>query len=208
MTYLGGLLPGMDPARSAVIDIGGGSTEIISAGGGRSVDMGSVRFTERYLPSDPVRDEEFWACQKAVDDGLEGLAEWRKSAPKDLQLVAVAGTATTLGAWFLGLERFDAARLDGLVLSRGDLHRLVEELKWRTVAERAALPGVARETQHFQRQHRKHADDPNCFVLMNTDSKDRLVYMARKPIKKGEEITFHYYGLPGTKSEMWFKKKE
>lgn len=53
-----------------------------------------------------------------------------------------------------------------------------------------------------------HADDPNCFVLMNTDSKDRLVYMARKPIKKGEEITFHYYGLPGTKSEMWFKKKE
>jgi SET domain-containing protein len=48
----------------------------------------------------------------------------------------------------------------------------------------------------------------NCFVLMNTDSKDRLVYMARKPIKKGEEITFHYYGLPGTKSEMWFKKKE
>jgi exopolyphosphatase/guanosine-5'-triphosphate,3'-diphosphate pyrophosphatase len=40
------------------------------------------------------------------------------------------------------LERFEAARIDGLVLTRGDLHRQVEELKWRSHAERQALPGV------------------------------------------------------------------
>src|SRR5690606_6099425 len=44
--FIGGLLPGMDPARSAVIDIGGGSTEFRSLRGGVSLQMGSVRFTE------------------------------------------------------------------------------------------------------------------------------------------------------------------
>lgn len=62
--------------------------------------------------------------------------------PTDLRLCAVAGTATTLAAWFLGLEKFDASRIDGLVLSRGDLHRQVEDLKWRTLAERMELPGM------------------------------------------------------------------
>ena len=47
-TFLGGLLPGMDPSLSAVLDIGGGSTELMSTRGGLSVDMGSVRFTERF----------------------------------------------------------------------------------------------------------------------------------------------------------------
>ena len=49
VTFLGGLLPGMNPEDCAVIDIGGGSTEIISGQGGQSVDAGCVRFTERYL---------------------------------------------------------------------------------------------------------------------------------------------------------------
>ncbi len=143
-THLGGLLPGMDPLTTAVIDIGGGSTEFRLASGGMSVDMGSVRYTERYLPGDPVTDDEFWRAQAAVDSAIlgSGLPAWRKSAPSGLELCAVAGTATTLAAWFLGLERFDARKIDGLVLSRGDLHRQVEELKWRTHAERQELPGV------------------------------------------------------------------
>jgi exopolyphosphatase/guanosine-5'-triphosphate,3'-diphosphate pyrophosphatase len=134
----------MDPSTTAVIDIGGGSTELRLASGGMSVDMGSVRYTERYLPSDPVTDDEFWKAQEAIDSAIlgSGLPAWRKSAPAGVELCAVAGTATTLAAWFLGLERFDAAKIDGLVLSRGDLHRQVEELKWRSTAERQALPGV------------------------------------------------------------------
>ncbi|MCM2323400.1 MAG: Ppx/GppA family phosphatase [Oligoflexia bacterium] len=142
LTFLGGLLPGMDPRSSAVIDIGGGSTEFIGAHGGQSVDVGSVRFTERHLKSDPVTDEEFWACQQAIDEKLEPLRTWRKAAGAPLELVAVAGTATTLAAWQLGLAAFDARKIDEVVLTRGDVHRLVEELKWRTVAERRALTGI------------------------------------------------------------------
>ena len=143
-THLGGVLEGMNPATTAVIDIGGGSTELKTASGGRSVDMGSVRFTERYLKSDPVTDEEFWRCQEAVDAAIHesGLLGWRRSIARETRLCAVAGTATTLAAWFLELQKFDASRIDGLTLSRGDIHRQVEDLKWRTVAERRAQPGI------------------------------------------------------------------
>ncbi|MGZ3689570.1 MAG: Ppx/GppA phosphatase family protein, partial [Bdellovibrionota bacterium] len=141
-TFLGALLPGMDPQKTAVIDIGGGSTEIISRHGGKSVDMGSVRFTERYLKSDPVTDGEFWKCQDAIDLALREFSAWRERAPKDLTLLAVAGTATSLAAWQLGLTQFDAGKIDECTLTRGDLHRMVEELKWRSVAERRAIPGM------------------------------------------------------------------
>ncbi|NDD90904.1 hypothetical protein EBZ37_02300 [bacterium] len=143
-THLGGLLEGMAPQYTTVIDIGGGSTEFKTASGGMSVDLGSVRYTERYLKSNPVTDEEFWSCQEAVDQVIlsSGLRAWRDSLTGDIRLCAVAGTATTLAAWFLGLEKFDAARIDGLKLSRGDIHRQVEELKWRSVQERCSLPGI------------------------------------------------------------------
>lgn len=141
-TFLGGLLPGMDPARSAVIDIGGGSTEYMASLGGQSLDIGSVRFTERFLKSDPVSDDEFWAAQEAMDSLIAQLEPWRASLSREVELVAVAGTATTLAAWHLGLEKFDAQAIDQVTLTRGDVHRMVEELKWRTVKERCELPGM------------------------------------------------------------------
>jgi exopolyphosphatase/guanosine-5'-triphosphate,3'-diphosphate pyrophosphatase len=142
LTFQGALLPDLKPETSAVIDIGGGSTELIAKSGGQSVDIGSVRFTERFLKSDPVQDGEFWACQDAVDSNLETLKAWRKGLPQGTELVAVAGTATTLGAWYLGMTKFNPSELNSLTLTRGDIHRLVEELKWRTVEERCKLPGL------------------------------------------------------------------
>lgn len=142
LTFLGGILSDTPAETSSVIDIGGGSTEIISSAGGLSIDVGAVRFTERYLKSDPVTDEEFWACQSAVDAALEPAIAWRKQTQNVSELIAVAGTATTLAAWFLSLDVFNAAKIDGLELSRGDLHRMVEELKWRSVQERMELPGI------------------------------------------------------------------
>jgi exopolyphosphatase/guanosine-5'-triphosphate,3'-diphosphate pyrophosphatase len=142
LTFQGALLPDLKPEASAVIDIGGGSTEIIASSGGQSVDLGSVRFTERFLKSDPVKDIEFWACQDAIDEHLELLKPWRKGLPAGTELVAVAGTATTLGAWYMEMPQFDSKALNTLVLTRGDIHRLVEELKWRTIEERCQLPGL------------------------------------------------------------------
>lgn len=142
LTFLGALLPGMKPETSAIIDIGGGSTELIASTGGQSVDIGAVRYTERFLKSDPVTDAEFWACQDAIDRELEVLKPWRKSLRADTELVGVAGTVTSLAAWHLGLARFDATAINQVTLTRGDIHRLVEELKWRTIEERCRLPGL------------------------------------------------------------------
>lgn len=147
-TFLGGLLPGMNPQGSAVVDIGGGSTEFMSYSQkkghlhGQSLDIGCVRFTERYLRSNPVTDDQFWSCQAAIDQALEPMKAWRAQLASQTQLIAVAGTATTLAAWHLELKKFDASRVDQVELTRGDVHRMVEELKWRTTEERQALPGL------------------------------------------------------------------
>jgi len=140
--FLGGLLPDMDPLRSAVIDIGGGSTEFRTANRGVSLQIGSVRFTERYLKSNPVTDEEFWAARAAIDESLSGASTWRATVPTELDWVGVAGTVVTLAQWHLGLSEFSPKALDGAELTRGDVHRLVEELKWRTIEERKSLSGI------------------------------------------------------------------
>lgn len=142
-SFQGGLLPGLHPGQCALIDIGGGSTEFMSLRhGGKSLDVGSVRFTERFFRFDPVTDPEFWACQEAIDSQMRSLLPWRNSLPEGIQLVAVAGTATWLALWHLGLQKFEAAKIDHTIMTRGDLHRLSEELKWRSIQERLLIPGM------------------------------------------------------------------
>lgn len=141
-SFRGGLLPGLAAEKAVVVDIGGGSTEFQGARDGVSLQMGSVRFTERYLKSDPVTDEEFWACQDAIDAELAKALAWRATVPADAELIGVAGTIVSLAQWLREEEAFDAAKIDGTVLTRGDAHRMAEELKYRRIAERATLPGI------------------------------------------------------------------
>ena len=142
LSFMGSLLSGMDPSNHAVVDIGGGSTEFVTAKEDRSVDLGSVRFTERYLKSDPVTDEEYMICLDKIDNKLEELMGWRSSIPADMQMLAVAGTATTLASWYLRLKEFDAKRVEEVQLTKDDLHRMVEDLKSMTVAERREQVGI------------------------------------------------------------------
>lgn len=140
--FLGGLLPGMSAEKSAVIDIGGGSTEFKSKSEGMSFQMGSVRFTERFLKTNPVTDPEFWACRAEIDKILEGAKKWRESIAPDTQLVGVAGTVVNLASIHLGLKEFNPDILNVCELHRGDVHRIVEELKFRTHEERRVMPGL------------------------------------------------------------------
>lgn len=148
LTFQGVLQPEVDPQNICVIDIGGGSTELIFSDQDQmSLDMGSVRFTERFLISDPVTDEEFWACQQAIDHSILQWAPIKSKRLKienaaNMKLIAVAGTATTLAQWFIGQTEFQANRIDETQVNIGDVHRMVEELKWRTIEQRTQLPGV------------------------------------------------------------------
>ncbi len=142
LSFMGSLLPDMEASNHAVVDIGGGSTEFVTVYDGRSINLGSVRFTERYLKSDPVSDEEFNICLNEIDNKLEELVDWRNTTSSNMQMLAVAGTATTLASWHLRLREFDAARIEKVQLTCVTLFRMVKDLRRMTVKERCDQTGI------------------------------------------------------------------
>lgn len=144
-SFKGGIPPHLKADETLLFDLGGGSLEFQTLKEGISLNIGSIRFTERYLKSNPVSDEEFWKCREEIDLQLTKAREEHPSLFKEKtisNLVGVAGTVVTLACLHLGLKTFDRNQLDACVLTRGDLHRLVEELKWRSNEERLQMPGM------------------------------------------------------------------
>jgi exopolyphosphatase/guanosine-5'-triphosphate,3'-diphosphate pyrophosphatase len=131
---------GAGAGRRSVLDIGGGSTELIVGGerpeAWRSVPIGSVRLTERLLHGDPPTDAERRALREEIDRALFTLP------PPEGALCGLAGTVTTLGAMHLGLRTYDSARVDGMRLGVAALRELVERLGRSSVAERRQLAGL------------------------------------------------------------------
>jgi exopolyphosphatase/guanosine-5'-triphosphate,3'-diphosphate pyrophosphatase len=146
LSFLGGTR-GLDPALGPflLVDIGGGSTEFVF---GRepaimeraiSSQMGSVRLTERVRPSDPPSDNDLRAFDELIETQLEDVE--RAVPVRDARtLVAVAGTATTLQACALGLERYDPDLIHRSILTLRDAERTLGELAAMTNEERAAIP--------------------------------------------------------------------
>ena len=123
---------GVDPAPGTlVIDIGGGSTELILDGFHSSLPVGSVRFTERY-------GEDVGQITKATR-ALLGIELEPRAA------VGVAGTVTTLAALDLQLEQYERERVHGHRLSREAARSQLRRLASLTVDERRALPAMEPE---------------------------------------------------------------
>jgi exopolyphosphatase / guanosine-5'-triphosphate,3'-diphosphate pyrophosphatase len=124
-----------------VVDIGGGSTELILGGSGptettaQSLDIGSVRMTERHLHDDPPTAEQVAAARADIDGVLDGC---RIDPGRARTVVGVAGTVTTVAAGVLGLTAYDRDRIHLSRLSRDDVHATVDALLAMTVAERTA----------------------------------------------------------------------
>jgi exopolyphosphatase/guanosine-5'-triphosphate,3'-diphosphate pyrophosphatase len=151
LTWLGALrhleLP---DAPVLVIDLGGGSTELVL--GHRdtvhlqvSLELGSVRLTERFLcpprSSFPARIEPgaLEEVARHVDRELSRVT----IRPTPTTVVGVAGSVTTIAATLLGLDRYDGARVHGSIVERADLARLVERLAAADPVERRALVPTA-----------------------------------------------------------------
>jgi exopolyphosphatase/guanosine-5'-triphosphate,3'-diphosphate pyrophosphatase len=131
------------PGPYLVVDLGGGSTEFVRGTNrvarARSVDIGSVRMTERHLHTDPPTDAEVAAATRDVDAaiaraaedvGLDGLAA----------LVGLAGSVTTITAHALRLPTYDPARIHGARLSAEDTLAACSDLLEMSHEQRAALP--------------------------------------------------------------------
>ena len=129
-----------------VIDIGGGSTELI-IGRGRTAEFfvstqaGVVRQTERHLDSDPPTAEELAAVSADARNILEAaVPEQHRRAVE--YAIAVAGTATSLAAIAQDLDPYDPSRVHGYVLEGDERDRLTKRLAAMTLEERRHVKGL------------------------------------------------------------------
>jgi exopolyphosphatase / guanosine-5'-triphosphate,3'-diphosphate pyrophosphatase len=144
LTYLGATSEHVPSEPTLVIDIGGGSTEMIVGTGAEvafhaSLQAGVVRHTERHISSDPPTVVELEALaadvrgliEAAVGPGIEAVAG-----------IAVAGTPTSLAAVELQLEPYDPARVHGHVLGLPAIQRMLSQLASAPLSERAGTVGM------------------------------------------------------------------
>jgi exopolyphosphatase/guanosine-5'-triphosphate,3'-diphosphate pyrophosphatase len=143
LTYRGVTSERTVDTGTVIVDIGGGSTELIAGepDGVRwhdSLDIGSVRLTERFLHGDPPTADELESCAAAV------RALLAERVPDEIRArttgaIGVAGTITSLAALALGLEEYDRERVHGSRLTATALAGQLERLASVPVAERRRL---------------------------------------------------------------------
>jgi exopolyphosphatase/guanosine-5'-triphosphate,3'-diphosphate pyrophosphatase len=127
-----------------VVDVGGGSTEFVmdvdGAITGQSLDIGSVRLTERFLRTDPPTTPEILAAGVAIDAAVDALTV---PIGRAASVVGVAGTVTTIAAMVLGLPTYQASQIHRSWLPRDRVLRAVDELAAMTVDQRCSLGFMA-----------------------------------------------------------------
>lgn len=139
ITYLGATVGLSDKSKtSLVIDVGGGSTELIYGQGdkiffGESLNIGGVRLTEKFISTQPVPRSETKVLQEYIQTQLQDILLKLKNKPVD-QIIAVAGTPTSLVAIEVG--GFDEKKVDGFFLKKERLAFWVNEFCNTTIDEK------------------------------------------------------------------------
>lgn len=132
-----------------VIDIGGGSTELIygetltESLRAYSVEVGVVTLTERMIHSDPPKKEELENARREVKRSFEGvISKLLPFLTSSVTCVGTAGTVTTLMAFSMGMSLYDPKKIHGHGLQRSRITELVSRLASLTLSERLKLPGI------------------------------------------------------------------
>ena len=143
-----GAVSELDASRGPflVADIGGGSTEFVVGRdapiGTRSVDLGCVRVTERFLASDPPRPEELANAIGVVHDALDDVTRDIPAIEDTACFVGVAGTVTTMAAVEIGLATYDRDRIHHFELTRAAAEDVFRTLATEPRAVRVHNPGL------------------------------------------------------------------
>jgi len=144
------VLSGLTPphGRTVVVDIGGGSTEVITGNGEEgtqliSLELGCVRLTERFVQSDPPTPAELRAIRDHVLDVFrEKLAHFETTGLE--RAVGVGGTVTAFGALDLGLVKYDPTRIENHLLTSERIASIERQLCEIPLSQRRGLAGVSR----------------------------------------------------------------
>ncbi|HVC67335.1 MAG TPA: Ppx/GppA phosphatase family protein [Acidimicrobiales bacterium] len=148
---MAGAVADLDPGDGPflVLDIGGGSTELIAGDGpddpalaAVSLQLGCVRLSERFFRDDPPTERERDEAVAEVAAQLESAVASHPRYQDTHRLVALAGTVTTLASLQLGLDEYDRDRTHHLVLSAEDVARWFRRLASEPAAARLDRPGM------------------------------------------------------------------
>lgn len=144
-TYMGALSVLEDHSDQAnlILDIGGGSSELAFGRGYElesavSIDMGSVRFTERFFKDNPSTDAQISRAKQEI----RHLLNTQKTPNTEFNLIGVAGTITSIAAIELELTDYDVDRLNGYHLKKSAVNRFVEEFsktKWQDIERKYSV---------------------------------------------------------------------
>jgi len=146
LTYRGATSDLPPNGETLVVDIGGGSTELIIGSGPEpgfhtSMQVGVVRHSERHVHADPPKTEELEALSSDIGSTLDAELAAHPGLRAD-RAIAVAGTPATLAAIELGLERFDPAVVEGHDLSLESVQQSCSRLASLPLEERREVVGV------------------------------------------------------------------
>ncbi|ACL68815.1 Ppx/GppA phosphatase family protein [Halothermothrix orenii] len=131
-----------------IIDIGGGSTEFIwqqpSGLSFKSLDMGAVRMTERYIktPDKPVDSQDLARIKEVINRMLKGKL---KLNPAGINVIGVGGTITTLAAIDLKMKKYDRDKVHGYKITRDKIEEILLRLAGKTLEERRKIVGLQPE---------------------------------------------------------------
>ncbi len=151
---LAGAVADLDPADGPflVLDIGGGSTELVAGDGpddpglaAVSLQLGCVRLTERFFHGDPPASDELLAAEAEVAAQLEEAVAVHPALLGAHRLVGLAGTITTLASLRLGLPHYDPERTHHAILTSTDVdhwyHALAAEDRVARLDRTGMVPG-------------------------------------------------------------------
>jgi len=146
LSFLGATADLDAPAPYLVVDIGGGSTELVlgtdAPTGLVSLDVGCVRVTEQFLESDPPAPEELSNAVTTVRDLIADVPRVVPGAADAATLVGLAGTVTSVAAIELGIPAYDPERIHHFRLTRAAAEDVFRTLATEPAAERAHNPGL------------------------------------------------------------------
>ncbi|AJE03125.1 Ppx/GppA phosphatase family protein [Geobacter pickeringii] len=135
----------MEGVRYAMVDIGGGSLEVVTARGGLieeiySLDLGAVFLTEKYLAGDPVKASEIQKLRRYIRRRLKGI--FADERPVVQSLVGSGGTITSLAAMVMALRNEEYGSIHRYEVLRSEVVHLLAMLARKSLKERREIPGL------------------------------------------------------------------
>ena len=140
---------GFDNEKLLVIDVGGGSTELVLGCNEKilystSINAGAVRMTEKYIKSNPIAQQDIDALEESLDRLFHDAIMQLKDERID-RIIAIGGTATTAASIYHKLRVYDWEVIHNTILDQCFLNKIFDTLKSMTVKERYSIKGLQKE---------------------------------------------------------------